>query len=268
MPATAAYQYTTDSGNIYQVVLPTDFAAALGESPATGVEPYLPESIFPRFATYQSLSPLSFRSAVVTLQTTFSSLPQTLAVGGVSYVLKSAIGESIPANPYGGVMLATGVQGPPGAAGATGATGAAGTNGTNGTNADIITFTRTVTSAEIKTLHASPVTLIAAPGASKYIMTVAESYKYIFGGTAYTSASGTVKAVLSTANVLGTVFLNVSMVAAASSYRAISSFTAAPGSGVALENQPYMLYNDGAAEFATGNGTIKCSIDYRIVDFS
>lgn len=53
--ATGAYEYLSDDGTTYQVVLPSELASALGYVPATGFEPYVPSYLQMRYATYQSV---------------------------------------------------------------------------------------------------------------------------------------------------------------------------------------------------------------------
>ena len=130
--STAAYKYTTDAGLLYQVLLPMDFATALGQTLASGSEPYLPNAIAARYATYQSSLPVSWREVIITTRTAFQSLPPTVSVNGVTFTARSAYGESVPATPTGTLQVASGPQGPAGPSGATGPTGATGAAGATG----------------------------------------------------------------------------------------------------------------------------------------
>lgn len=112
--STGVYQYTSDTGVVYQVALPSDFASALNMTVATGSEPYLPQLISPRYATYVSNSPLSYRQAVIATLQDLSFLPASLGVDGINYLLKSFVGESIPATTFPQLAVAAGPQGPPG----------------------------------------------------------------------------------------------------------------------------------------------------------
>ena len=120
--ALANYQYQSNSGVTYQVTIPVDFAEALDLTPAAGDEPYLDATISPRYSNYQSLIAVS-RSAIVGTSAVFSALPTTLVIGGNTYILRSAIGESIP--PYVGPLLLApqGAQGSPGPQGPQGIPG-------------------------------------------------------------------------------------------------------------------------------------------------
>src|SRR5690348_945376 len=91
----ANYQYTSDAGATYQVSLPSDFAAALGLTIATGSEPYLDVTISPRFAAYLSTTGIS-RKAVLDTRAHLNSAASPLTVDGLTYNLTSRTGESIP----------------------------------------------------------------------------------------------------------------------------------------------------------------------------
>jgi hypothetical protein len=119
----ANYQYFDNTGNLYQVTLPSDFANALGQTPASGSEPYLDPTISPRFVSYRSTSPPNQRQAIISTTSLFARPPLYLTVGGVNYTSISFTGESVPAVPF---NLIQAVQGPQGAPGPTGATGPAG----------------------------------------------------------------------------------------------------------------------------------------------
>ncbi len=117
------YKYTSDAGTVYQVTLPDDFALALGQTAASGSEPYLDTTISPRFANYLSASGIQ-RSAVIDTTAHFGTLGTTLTVSSIVYSRISAKGETIAA------LLSPLLQVALNLPGATGATGAAGTPGT------------------------------------------------------------------------------------------------------------------------------------------
>lgn len=116
----SAYQYVSNGGTTYQVLVPADFAAALGMTAAVGSEPYLDPAIAPRAANFSSS--IGGRQAVIGTTAIFSALGLTLTVGGVLYTVQTRQSEAIPA-----YQLLTGpyivpIQSAPGA------------NGTNGTD--------------------------------------------------------------------------------------------------------------------------------------
>lgn len=116
MPS-AAYKYVSDNGTTYQVVLPSDFATALGYAAAAGTEAYLPVYIAPRYATYVSAASQIQISVVITDRFTFSAPPPTVTVAGVNYSLAGAFGEKRTGLPLGQLITIAGpqgAQGPPG----------------------------------------------------------------------------------------------------------------------------------------------------------
>ena len=130
------YQYTADSGTTYSVLVPVDFATALGMSAAT-TQPNLPPEVAPRYAVFTSSGGL-VRQAVVQTLTVFSALLGiSYTVGGITYTCTSLQGQVIPmlqTTPVNGAALIQGPQGVPGNNGTNGTNGTNGANGTNGTN--------------------------------------------------------------------------------------------------------------------------------------
>jgi hypothetical protein len=130
--ASAAYEYLSDDGNTYQLVLPSDFATALNYILSGGSEPYLPAYISPRYLTYQSFDGLWLNSVVATLPYSTLNPPKNINVSGRNYFLKSSYGEQrgVPVIP--GLLTIGGPQGPQGSVGPTGPTGATGATGPTG----------------------------------------------------------------------------------------------------------------------------------------
>jgi hypothetical protein len=116
----SAYQYVSSQGIVYQVTIPDDFALALSMTPATGSEPYLDSIIAPRFATYQSRSPVIARQAVFSPLSKSNTLPPLLSVSGITYFLISVTGETIPAINVNPLSTQSLIQGPPGPQGQAG----------------------------------------------------------------------------------------------------------------------------------------------------
>lgn len=113
----AAYQYRSDDGNTYQVLLDDLVATQLGYVPATGSEPYLPPFISYRYANYQALPSEAYIQAVITRPFDATTPPTSITVGSVSYKLRSARGESRSGGMPSNVMVIAGPQGPPGVPG-------------------------------------------------------------------------------------------------------------------------------------------------------
>lgn len=111
MAGSSAYQYKSDNGMLYQVLMPDDFAAALGCVPAVGTEPYLPQWLTPRYASYVASNPAVFRQPLIPTLAIFGNLPSVLRVGGQNYSVGGAQSESTFSQYGGNLILAAGPQG-------------------------------------------------------------------------------------------------------------------------------------------------------------
>jgi hypothetical protein len=118
----AAYEYYSDDGTTYQVMLDSDFAAVLSYVPATGSEPYLPSYISMRYATYKSAAGILLNAVYVTSPFNPVNPPTFFEVGGISYFFVSAYGEQrgFAQNPT--IVTIAGPPGPPGSGGGGGVT--------------------------------------------------------------------------------------------------------------------------------------------------
>jgi len=127
----------------------------------------------------------------------------------------------------------------------------------------------TLTSAQMKALHATPVTAIAAPGAGKLIVMVGIYAKYIYAGTNVfvASAGQNVQVAFgSTTNGAITLF-NVNQIAAAANVY-IQAQTGANVSNGATDNQAILLYNSSGTEVtgnAAGDNTFNINFLYYVV---
>ena len=128
----AAYQYKSDDGSTYQVVLPSDFAFQMNYIEASGAEPYLPMYVSPRYASYVNVSDGLWMSVVSTNMFGGGIPPLSINVNSKTYMLKSAIGEVRQTNINANVMVIAGPQGPPGSGGGDGAQGPPGPPGPTG----------------------------------------------------------------------------------------------------------------------------------------
>lgn len=133
-------------------------------------------------------------------------------------------------------------------------------------NLEVKTIDVDITSDDIKALNSSPKELIASPGAGKAILldNVVLSYKY--GGTQYTGGgtmrvqyAGTSTHIMTTLSFDN--FLTAGVVDQLRGYPMSSS-----SGGVNMIANAAIQLACATANFATGNGTMKASIQYRIVN--
>lgn len=130
-----------------------------------------------------------------------------------------------------------------------------------------LTKTVTITSAEIKALRATPKTLVAAPGTG-LLVTLAEIVLILDSATvAYVESSanlsvryGTTTGPKASDDIETTGFIDQT------SDIMITGRPKADMLGLksAVENQPLVLHNLGAAEYTTGNGVIYAKVSYRV----
>lgn len=123
-----------------------------------------------------------------------------------------------------------------------------------------------VSSAEILGLSATPKTLIAAPGANKVIVIYTVAFHAIYGGTAYAAGGDLNLRYIGESDALLSAVVDVNILRGTVDRTAIAVPTAVNYSNV-LPNEGVELYQEGTA-FTTGNGTLKVSIAYRVVDLS
>ena len=152
-------------------------------------------------------------------------------------------------------------------------------DGTNWTSTapsgSYLTSTTTITSAQIKALHATPIQLIAAPGSGKVIRIINIIGKMTYGGTnAFTGAAAQVVSVrynLTTPTSIGSAVFQLAAITATSSQLAIIAPASASGNGNAYtlyDNAAIVAYQSQATEIggnAANNNTMTFSIIYEIV---
>lgn len=137
----------------------------------------------------------------------------------------------------------------------------------------------TLTSAQIKALHATPIEIIAAPGAGNGIQIVSYSAKFSYGGTnAFVAGAGQSIALMFNNNttqiIAGNAFINNTMITGTSttySWQNQTSATTFIGevAGV-LDNVNIAAYNPVATEIsgnAANNNTIDIIIGYHLFSF-
>lgn len=131
------------------------------------------------------------------------------------------------------------------------------------------TASGTITSAQVKALHASPVTIIPAPAAGKMIMIINGMLGFIYGGSnVFTAAAAqTITAFYSTTQTTGITLSNAAITAS------VGKVTQA-GSTISSANQSIYdglainIYNSNATEItgnAAGDNSIVYFFQYYIV---
>lgn len=149
-------------------------------------------------------------------------------------------------------------------------------DGTNWTSAAasggvIVTATGTLTSAQIKALHGTPIAAVAAQGAGVVIVPISVTAKFNYGGSNVFTASATQTIALfyGTANNIETGIPNAALTGSTSLYgitgisKSSSSIALA-----AVENIALNWYNSVATEItgnAANNNTMTWSIQYVLV---
>ena len=254
------YKYTADSGTVYKALIDDAIAAASGFVAATGAEPALPATMTMRNARAYNgngARPIDVILLFDTVAHFAASMGATYTVGGVPYIVVYTTGEQNVTNLF--------LVGATGATGATGPTGATGATGAPGADADTVKVTGNISSAQILALSGSPVSLVAAPGALKAIVLITSAVKFIHGSTQYAGGSqmGLYIGTSLMYNVLSSSFVNL----ANDAMQIQTSLNPGAANSGLFENLALFLKIAGA-NHTTGNGTMKYSITYRVVDFN
>jgi hypothetical protein len=126
----------------------------------------------------------------------------------------------------------------------------------------------TLTAAQLNALKTTPVSLIPAPGANRFIQVLGITGRYLFGTTAFTLNAGTLKlfyGLVATAKALTADMsaLLTQVVNATTIGQAVlgnATLTDAQALNVDIE-----AGNDGAANYTLGDGTVEFIIEYKIV---
>lgn len=132
--------------------------------------------------------------------------------------------------------------------------------------------TITLTSAQVLALRATPITVVAAPGAGKSVFFIAAQLKSIYGGTnAFTNPQNLA---IRYQNTTGTIVSNTITAAGfldqtASEYQVVGvSASSTIASLTVVENHALVIHNTGASEItgnAAGDNTIKVTVTYAIL---
>lgn len=130
-----------------------------------------------------------------------------------------------------------------------------------------------ITSAQVKALRATPITIVAAPGAGKFINVVTMAWKLTYGGTsAFTAATGQTIPLAYT-NTAGSPlatsgFSNTSIVATSNQIGYAVMTNSVGIAATSRENQPIVAYNSSATEItgnAANDNTITVSVTYQVL---
>jgi hypothetical protein len=145
-----------------------------------------------------------------------------------------------------------------------------GTSQTTASSSGLLSQTTNLTSAQIKTLHGSPTTIITAvPGYG--IIPVSATLIYTPGTTAYTGASGTLSTIYTSGNstTLGTTqanFITQSITGLTSSFSVLPDSNAGTNtSNLGAKGLAIQLFKAASGEFATGDGTLQVQALYYLV---
>lgn len=109
------YVYEDDAGNEWSVSVPTDVAAALSMVAATG-QPYVDETIAPRWANFKNASGQTRQAVVQSLSSFAGIVGTTITIGGTAFIGTSARGETIAAIQPPLIQPPQALMGPPGPA--------------------------------------------------------------------------------------------------------------------------------------------------------
>jgi len=137
----------------------------------------------------------------------------------------------------------------------------------------IITLSGTLTNAQVKALHSTPIQILAAQGAGTVIRIISAIGKMQYGGTnVFTAAAAQAVSLYlgaGTTSIAGGNLLTTAMIVASSSQ--IQSANPSLGSNTVystIANQPIYLYNPSATEIAgnaANNNTVPWSITYQVI---
>lgn len=137
-----------------------------------------------------------------------------------------------------------------------------------GTNATFRRVLLNITAAQLKAIKATPLTLVAAPGAGLALIPAMVYYKYNFLTSAFTLNAGALRL------FQGPVANNIPIHAdiAAGTIDQVANRTVidppvlkqGPASDANLVNQAITIANDGAAEFTVGLGNLDVGLIYGI----
>jgi len=148
-------------------------------------------------------------------------------------------------------------------------------DGTNWTSAaasgaGILSVSGTLTNAQVKALHGTPVQILAAPGAGKVIQVITASFTLDYGGTnAFTAgASQTIQVYYGTLVQITIGLVNTALVSTSSRYNQSDPLLNSVQPYSSVVNTAVNLYNSVVTEItgnAANNNTVSYNIIYRTI---
>ena len=136
-------------------------------------------------------------------------------------------------------------------------------------SSSIVTVTGQLTSAQIKALHGTPIQIVAAPGANKYISIVKWSASYVYGGSnVFTAgAAQTIAIYFGTTTSYSTAVTNASLVATNSTLTALGPPVFNTVTTSLYANTAVNWYNSVATEISGNAGNdnvVNWSVSYIV----
>lgn len=140
-------------------------------------------------------------------------------------------------------------------------------------NGSLLSTTVSLTNSQVKNLHATPITIIAAQGAGTTIWVISVIAKLVYGGTnAFTNAGGNPITFFFTdnsgASVTATVLPSAAITATSSQTFYNSAGTTVFTASAAVENLPLVASGTAATEIAgnaANDNTVSISVIYKVV---
>lgn len=213
--------------------------------------------------------------------TAFTGTPATnhaIIVGGATSSTLTNVG---PSSTAGQVLQSGGASADPSYSTATypSTAGTSGnvltSDGTNWTSAaatggGAVTITGSLTNAQIKSLHGTPVQIIAAQGSGKVIQVISACGKMNYGGTnVFTAGAGQqISLYYATTTGLFPVVTNAMIVASATQFSSQTNGIVISGANTLTDNTAVNLWVSNATEItgnAANNNTVTYSVTYQVI---
>ncbi len=134
-----------------------------------------------------------------------------------------------------------------------------------------VTITGNLTNTQIKNLHASPVTVLAAPGSGKWYRLISANGKFIYGGSnVFVAGAGqTITWYYGTTLSSSVNLISNAVLVGSTTVYAPASTNPPTTFATTVENQTLTLYNSNATEIsgnASNDNTITYVVTYQIVN--